>query len=701
MLSDALKDDISKAYKALLKQRSLTPRWGQRLMIADVANALSRIDVEGEGSPIAVVEAGTGTGKTIAYTVAAVPIAKAKEKKLVVATATVALQEQFYNKDLPDILEHSDLDFSYALAKGRRRYLCLSKLDQQLAAGAHSELPFYETLAQAESEPDAPVIYEAMLNALGRGEWDGDRDAWPVALPDDFWQGITSDHNQCSGRRCPNIGQCSFYKARDGLNLADVVVTNHDLVLADLALGGGAVLPPPQDTIYIFDEGHHLPNKALSHFSGFCRLHSTVQWLQDCKNALSQTAKSLDKLPGLQGELTQPTEYIDAAIDDLQNTQLLVQELMLDPAVKDVREGRQLRFELGRVPDELQIVGKALLSHFSHLELGFDAIHKRLEKALEEKHSERELTEQWAMSYGAMLARAQANVSLWAQYATSGEEDTQLMARWITEREWDNSISHDLHASPVVAANILQDCLWQEAAGVVVTSATLSALGTFSRFIRDSGVPEDAIFNAVPSPFNYADAVFSVPSLPCEPKDAEAHTAAMIDSLPQLLDPAEGSLVLFSSRRQMNEVFEGVSDKLGEHVYVQDSNSKQELLRLHKKAVDDGSGSVIFGLASFAEGVDLPGDYCRHVVIAKIPFAVPDSPLEASLVEWVENSGGNAFMEVSVPDAAVKLVQAAGRLLRTESDSGRVTLLDKRVVTKRYGKAILQSLPPFTFELAR
>ncbi|PID54920.1 MAG: ATP-dependent DNA helicase DinG [Gammaproteobacteria bacterium] len=701
MLTDALKDEISSAYKTLLKQRSLKPRWGQRLMIADVAKALARVDSEAEGSAIAVVEAGTGTGKTIAYTVAALPIARAKEKKLVVATATVALQEQFFGKDLPDILAHSDLDFSYALAKGRRRYLCLSKLDQQLAAGKNSELPFYDQLGQSGSEPDADAVFQDMLNALGRGEWDGDRDAWPAALSDEFWQGITTDHNQCSGRRCPNISQCSFFKARDGLNLADVIVTNHDLVLADLALGGGAVLPPPQDTIYIFDEGHHLPSKALSHFSGFCRLHSTVQWLQDCQTTLSQTAKSLDKLPGLQGELSQPPQYIEAAIDDLQNAQVLVQELMSDPAVKEVRDGRQLRFELGLIPDELQIIGKALLSHFSHLELGFDAVHKLLEKALEEKHSERDLIEQHAMNYGAMLARAQANVALWSQYAVSGEDDTQVMARWITEREWDNALSYDLNASPVIAANILQQCLWQEAAGVVMTSATLSALGTFARFIRDSGVPEDAIFDIVPSPFDYASAVFSVPPMPCEPTDAEAHTAAIIDLLPKILDPAQGSLVLFSSRRQMRDVFAGVDGKLGEHVYVQDSNSKQELLRLHKKAIDDGSGSVIFGLASFAEGVDLPGNYCTHVVIAKLPFAVPDSPLEAALVEWVENGGGNAFMEVSVPEAAVRLVQAAGRLLRTETDTGRVTLLDRRVVTRRYGKAILQSLPPFTLELAR
>jgi len=167
-----------------------------------------------------------------------------------------------------------------------------------------------------------------------------------------------------------------------------------------------------------------------------------------------------------------------------------------------------------------------------------------------------------------------------------------------------------------------------------------------------------------------------------------------------LLDAKEGSLVLFSSRRQMLEVFQGVDSGLRERILMQGDYSKQEILKRHREAIDQGSGSVIFGLASFAEGVDLPGDYCRHVVIAKIPFAVPDSPLEAALAEWVEAQGRNAFMEISVPDAALRLVQASGRLLRTEQDTGRVTLMDRRVLTRRYGRAILDSLPPFRRELA-
>jgi len=186
-----------------------------------------------------------------------------------------------------------------------------------------------------------------------------------------------------------------------------------------------------------------------------------------------------------------------------------------------------------------------------------------------------------------------------------------------------------------------------------------------------------------------------------DPTDPEQHTAMLIAMLPQLLDPQEGSLVLFSSRRQMNDVFEALAPDWRERILTQDSLGKQELLSRHRARIDGGDGSVIFGLASFAEGVDLPGNYCRHVVIAKIPFAVPDAPVEAALAEWIAARGGNAFMEIAVPDAALKLVQASGRLLRTEADTGRITLLDKRIVTRQYGRAILDSLPPFRREISR
>ena len=322
MLSDALKDQIREAYAAITAAKGLKPRWGQRQMIAEIANALARINPEtGRARPetpaVCVIEAGTGTGKTIAYAVTAIPLAQALGKRLVVATATVALQEQFVNKDLPDIRQHSGLEFSYTLAKGRRRYVCLSKLDHHLggSGAAGDVLPLYPDEFQAPDNAEALPVYSAMLEALGRGEWDGDRDNWPGQVPDAIWFGATTDHSQCSGRRCPNISQCSFFRARDALQYADVVVANHDLVLADLALGGGAILSAPEDSIYVFDEGHHLPDKALGHFASFCRLHTTVQWLQDNRKLLVQAASALAPLT----DIARPLAALPGVMEEAQN----------------------------------------------------------------------------------------------------------------------------------------------------------------------------------------------------------------------------------------------------------------------------------------------------------------------------------------------------------------------------------------------
>ena len=707
MLTEQTRETIRRAYNAIVENKGLSPRWGQRQMIAAIANTLGRIDDSGEAPAdepaVCVIEAGTGTGKTIAYAVAAIPLAQALGKRLVVATATVALQEQFVNKDLPDIRQSSGLSFSHALAKGRRRYVCLSKLDRLLAQGGSEgePLPLFLQEADGPAAAEAAPFYDAMAEALGRGQWDGDRDNWPQSVPDAVWNGVTTDHSQCSGRRCPNIGQCSFYRAREDLQSADIIVTNHDLALSDLALGGGAILPPPQECIYIFDEGHHLPDKALAHFASFCRLHATSAWLQDSVKTLAQSAQTLAAIDGVQQPLQELPARMDDAIASLQVAEQTVAQMFEPADVVAGGEDRQLRFPHGMVPEPLRDVATTLTGLFERLCHDLSRIEARLEDALEDNFDGLDKTEIETLhiNQGAMLGRAEGALALWRDYAGDAAGEDPPRARWITLVNSGGQYGFDLRCSHVLASDILADCLWSRAAGVVVTSATLTALGSFERFILHSGAPREAVFKVVSSPFRYENASFEVPAMDCDPGDSRAHTAELIARLPHVLEPDAGALVLFSSRRQMLDVSDGLRATLGERLLVQGDYSKQEIVRRHRERIDAGLGSVIFGLASFAEGVDLPGDYCRHVVIAKIPFAVPDSPLEAALAEWFESRGRNPFMEMSVPDAALRLVQASGRLLRTEADTGRVTLMDRRIVTRRYGRAILDSLPPFRREL--
>ena len=371
-----------------------------------------------------------------------------------------------------------------------------------------------------------------------------------------------------------------------------------------------------------------------------------------------------------------------------------------DFLAQQVEEHEEYRFELGIAPDELRALAGRLALAWSHqLELA-----QRLEAALDNRRDEIEIAQRDALdaylvNAQGMVVRAQGQVDLWRSYDGASSQDlNDPWVRWLRQSRTGNGI--DFLASPILARDLLREHIWQRAAGVVMTSATLSSLGSFDRLQAMTGLPDGARYKRVESPFNTKQAVFSIPALQQEPGDADAHTAEIIECLPELIANDLGVLVLFSSRRQMEAVVMGLEGVLPHRMLVQDSLSKSLLLETHRQTIDENQPSVIMGLASFAEGVDLPGAYCTHVVIAKLPFAVPDNPRDAAHAELLEQQGRNAFMEISVPDAALKLVQASGRLLRTEEDSGRITLLDRRLLTRRYGRAILESLPRYRFDLA-
>ncbi|ROR94866.1 ATP-dependent DNA helicase DinG [Sinobacterium caligoides] len=706
MLSEAQKADIRQHYKLLCENKSLTSRPGQRLMIAEVAKTLGNIRYDDDSERnseghICVVEAGTGTGKTLAYALTCIYMAQSLKKKLVISTATVALQEQIVMKDLPDLLRHSDMTFQFALAKGRGRYLCLSKLESHLEGDGQQQATLYPDEVIASSAPEQGTLYNEMINKLAANQWDGDRDSWPESLEAELWTPLTSDHHQCTGRKCPHIKNCFYFKARENLENVDCVVTNHDLVLADLALGGGAILPAPADTIYVFDEGHHLPDKALQHFAHHSRLVSTRKWLDQADKAMS----SLIKTAGLQSEIGRIVQGMAQAYPALRD-QMAMSRAIVEPLFGDVaaaEQGRSIhhRFEGGVVPASLRNLAAELKAGYTRLAEGFERILKELDEAMEDSDGEfpKQEAERWYPAVGMLRNRADANAALWQQYEFEDAADKPPMGRWVSFVDNAGGGDFEVCASPIMASHTLYSHLWSRCFGAVVTSATLAALGSFERFIRRSGVPRDSNFTQVGSPFNYPQAAQLIVPTFVDPSNALAHTEAIIDDLPQRISQQDAALVLFSSRKQMRGVYFELPSSFREKVLLQDDYSKHALLSKHREAVDEGKGSVIFGLASMAEGVDLPGQYCTHVIIAKIPFAVPDDPVEAALSEWVQAAGGNPFMEITVPDAAIKLVQASGRLLRTETDTGKVAILDSRLLTRRYGRAIIDSLPPFAQQL--
>jgi len=706
MLTAELKKDIQSAYSQFLESKSLKPRYGQKQMIAEIARCIGAVESDAEGhrineQGIAAIEAGTGTGKTVAYTLAALPIAKALGKKLVVSTATVALQEQIIYRDLPDILKHSGLHFRFGLAKGRARYMCLSKLDNFLNASPQDQL-FEEDDTFKLSEDEQQIqVYESMAKAMLTGSWDGDRDSWSGELSHELWQPLTADRNQCTGRRCQHVTQCSFIKARENLGSVDCIVANHDLVMADLSLGGGAILSAPEDTIYIFDEAHHLPDIALKHFAANLRLHASISWLDQSVKAIHDIGKYSGNFIALLDELDIAVACLVGIKPSYAELKTIIERLC-EPLlpVPDGQSLPNLRFENGEIPDDLAILSESLFKSLGELVDSLAKAHDIIDKQLENNQSGLSLNEleQLYAVVGQMLAAAERHCDLFRAYAKPVGEVPD--SRWVQLLESGGLIDFDICSSPLMASAALSSFLWKRCYSSILTSATLTALGNFQRIAMHAGLPSFYQSAVVPSPFDYAsNASLLVPDMRSDPSKADEHTQEVCELIPKLCENTDANLVLFSSKKQMNDVFELLPLAWQAKTLRQNDMSKQALIAEHKETVDKGLCSVVFGLASLAEGIDLPGKYCTHVIIVKLPFSVPNEPVDAALAEWLEARGRNPFMEISLPEASQKLIQACGRLIRTETDTGQVSLLDGRVLTRRYGRQLLSALPPFRQQL--
>ena len=712
MLTDLEKNAIRDHYQNIGKNLpGFRPRVSQREMIAAIANAFSRTLTreEGEEAPkregesIAVIEGPTGVGKSLAYLLAGGIMAQTRGKRLIVSSATVALQEQLVDRDLPFLVEKSGLELTFALAKGRGRYLCPYKLYQLTQNNAQQNLLGFEApevLWDSKPKPEELNLLRNIADEFSARRFNGDRDTWPEKIDDAIWLKVTNDRHGCLKSACPNRPECPFYLARDVLETVDVVVANHDLLLADISMGGGVILPAPENSFYCIDEAHHLPKKALSRFAA--------------EHSWNIAVWTLEKLPQLTGKIAALTDKAELAnladeaatslLDSLHEWQFHLaeeQSLSLGPSENDRRKHNEPTWlwEDGKIPEGLEttvsntaIAARSLLRHIVGL-------NDALSAARREKEQDGALLDRLTSEFGLFIARIEQISAVWDLLSTVPIEGEEPLAKWITRRA-DDKNDYIFNASPISSASHLANSLWRRAAGAVLTSATLQSLGSFNLILRQTGLlwlPETTTL-ALESPFNFdTQGELYIPPVQASPKDPDAHTAAIVEWLPKLVSPVEaiGTLVLFSSRKQMQDVALRLPDEYLPLLLVQGELPKAVLLQRHHQAIAEGKASIIFGLDSFAEGLDLPGTACVQVIIAKLPFAMPDNPIEKTQNRWIEQRGGNPFIEITVPEASIKLIQAVGRLIRTEQDYGRVTILDNRVKTQRYGQQLLACLPPF------
>lgn len=698
MLTDPTKDAIRAAY-ARLKEGlpGFRARASQARMIAEVAKALA-----GESAG-AVIEAPTGTGKSMAYLIAGMEVARAQKKKLLIATATVALQEQLVRRDIPLYLSLNGIEAKVALAKGRGRYLCprnlrmaASSLDDagQLGlAGFDADLALWSKPPQARDKQ----ALAKLAGAFDRGEWDGDMDAAPEPVSDLLRPMLTTSAGGCTNRKCAHFMVCPFFIARRAVDDAEIIVANQDLVLADLTMPGedeaggnqawgGVILPRPDETLYIFDEGHHVPAKAIDRGAAEVFMSVTVRQLSRLGRQVHAAYSLTDK--ETLGKLS--LDAGDAKLQELSNTLEELERAIRLAWLPDPGEAEPMyRGSLGQLPH-------AWVEHARMLDIFTVEVQRWLgavRRAVVEMTDGGPTQEALSRELGMALERIEKQARCWRAWSSDDPDHAPPTARWVTLSADQQLVCH---ASSVSAAALLRNVLWGNASGVVMTSATLSAGGNFRGFADAVGLPDDAVTLSLPSPFNLAaQARFEVPAMTSLPEAREEHAQEISDWLAAHLDWNAGNLVLFTSRAKLDRVLQKLPIEQVRKVRAQGSLGKSQLVAEHCADVEAGKGSTLFGLASFGEGLDLPGKLCETVVITQLPFAVPTDPVGATYAEWLESRGRNPFIEVSIPEATRLLTQYCGRLIRSETDSGRIVLLDRRVVTKRYGSGILKALPPF------
>ncbi|MBI4693087.1 MAG: ATP-dependent DNA helicase [Gammaproteobacteria bacterium] len=581
-----------------------------------------------------VCEAGTGTGKTFAYLV---PLLESG-LKTIVSTATKTLQDQLFHRDLPVVLEALASFADVALLKGRANYVCRYRLaraagDPQLDTRAAAQLAAIDAwVARSESGDigEAPGIPE-------------DSPVWPFA---------TSTPENCLGQACNDYERCFVVRARRQAVAADLVVVNHHLLFADLALreeGFGELLPTAQ--AIVLDESHQLPDIASNFFGHALSSRQLRDLARDTRTAQEREAPDMPALREAVMNLEVAARALAAS---------------LGPAV-----GRYDEAQLRRAP--------AVVPALTGLGSALAALNEQLELAAE-RGAELESCAKRAVDVAVRLAIYRGDDESWVRW---GE---------VTSR------GYVLHVTPLSIAEHFQARTAHYAAAWIFTSATLSVGGSFAHFERQLGLAgvREALWE---SPFDYArQALLYLPKLGCEPNSP--NYADAVSGLVERVTALSGgrTFVLFTSYRALESCAERLASSLEFPVLVQGAAPRATLLREFTHL----GNAVLLGTSTFWEGVDVRGEALSCVIIDKLPFAPPDDPITSARVKALQQEGGNAFNEYQVPQAVITLKQGAGRLIRDVTDRGVLVLCDPRLTTRGYGKVFLRSLPamPVTSDLA-
>jgi ATP-dependent DNA helicase DinG len=593
-----------------------------------------------------IVEAGTGTGKTLAYLVPAVAAAVSTGGRVIISTGTKNLQEQLMEKDIPFLQRVLPRKFSAAYMKGRGNYACLQRIKRAENA------PMLDGLDEMD--------YFDEVRRWARESQTGDR-AELIELPENlsFWRHIDARSETCVGQKCPDFDPCFITRMRQRATDAEIVIVNHHLFFADLALRGGQygqVLP--DYSAVVFDEAHLIEDVAAEYFGAQVSSYQMEDLVRDLAMLPVTSVDANRELTKVAGRVTR----------------------FADNFWMGFREGRG---EEGRFPilhgtfARRMTSGEVEPTPLGHAYLGLDGALDRMETTLDALADQPVEVEN--------LVRRIRQIRFDLEFIVAG--DDKQFVYWMERR----GRGLFLRASPIDVSTLLQDKLFERVETVVMTSATLASAGSFG-FIRERlGLVESADDLIAQSTFDYEkQAVLYLPLRMPDPRAPQWADAAAAEVIKILNATAGRAFVLSTSFAGMNALYERVARAVDFPCFLQGSASKAGLLDKFRETPH----AVLFATASFWQGVDVRGEALSCVIIDKLPFAVPSDPVVAARQRYIDDQGGSSFYEYSVPQAIISLKQGLGRLIRSTTDRGVLAVLDPRLRTKAYGRLFLESLPP-------
>ena len=637
-----------------------------------------------------IVEAGTGTGKTLAYLIPSIEWAIKNKKRVVISTNTINLQEQLLNKDIPIAKRVIQGDFKYILVKGRGNYLCNRKYNN-LVLGDNSIIEDFT--------PSQKTQYSEIIK-WGNHTEIGDKSELTFEVDNSVWELFQSETDMCSGNKCPYKNECFFLKSREEKKKADILITNHHMYFSDLAIRKEigfnteySILP--EYGLVVFDEAHNIEKVARDYFS-----------YEASKYSFTKTMNQIFTTEGKKKN----TGALDSVLKYIKN-------LKIDNMGILEREIEEIKLK----HKSLYTVGREYFNHiidvFSRGEMGTFTFRAKKEEMDDSPFlsSLTDYKEKFLVEYNSYSRKVRELIKELkdeednAGYINDFSKYMDRLDTFVDNFRFIHDFSDDefiywievnsrksnskLVATPLKIDGELQKNLYLNLKQIIFTSATIAIGNDFSYFKESIGLDKNTLDKVIHSPFDYDKQMkVYIPNDMPNPSDKSFIDEASEFLKAELIASRGKAFVLFTSYQMLNYVYYMIREDLeanGLQLFIQGMTSRTHLVNMYTS----GKNPVLFGTDSFWEGVDIKGNQLSNVILVKLPFKVPSDPVTEAIIEHITAQGKNSFTEYQIPEAVIKFKQGIGRLIRSKSDSGTITILDNRVITKKYGKFFIDSIP--------